>query len=284
MAKNYPFSQIQELVSSSQNFLILIPRNPSLDQVAAALSLHLSLQEAGKKTTVLSLDKMVVGFSHVVGLDQVQTNLTSNELVATLNYPVENIEKVFTTNEEKGNLQIVVRTKQGKEPIRKEDFFFSNTSFLPDLIFTIGAHKPEGLGRIYQERKEMFTKKPIVDIDNHPDNVSFGKVNLVDTSASSLCEIVTFLISQIRLPLTQDVGANLILGIREQTDNFQKGKVSADTFEAASIAMRAQELQKEALSSQQVSSRPKRPLSSQSGKEPPPEWLEPKIYKGSTLP
>jgi len=281
MKKAYPSSQIQNLITSSQKILVLLSKNPSFDQVASGLSLYLSLEKAGKQVFVASPDKMVVGFSHLVGLDKVKTELTGNDLVVTLVTPIENIEKVFTTNEETGSLQIVIRAKPGRPPVKKGDLSFSSQGALPDLIFTIGVRKPEGLGRLYQEKKEMFSQKPVINIDNHPQNTAFGRLNLVDSRAACLSEIIVALLSELGLPVDQDIGSNLVLGLRRATDNFQSQKVSADTFEAATLAMRFQGGAKK-LSPPE--GRPASPDASQAPSEPPAEWLEPKIYKGSTLP
>lgn len=296
MKKAYPFSQIRDLIGSAQKILVAVPKNPSFDHVASALSLYLSLGKAGKEVHIVSPDKMVVGFSHLVGLDKVKTALSGNDLVITLGCPLEDIEKVFTTNEGGKNLQIVVRTKPDKEPVKKENLSFSSQGVLLDLIFTVGARKLEGLGALYSQKREIFTKVPIINIDNHPQNTSFGRINLVDSDASCLSEIMVALTAEIGLPIDQDIGANLILGLKRATDNFQKGRVSADTFEAASIAMRAQgkRLVKKRISppkdepgspaSQDLPASRQAGQSQQAPGEPPPEWLEPKIYKGSTLP
>lgn len=282
MDKNYPLSQIQELLTQAQNVLVLMPTKPSFDHVASTLSLYLALEKAGKKATVVSPDKMVVGFSHLVGLDRVKSEFGENDLVITVGAPIDNIEKVFTTNEKMGNLQIVIRSKSDMEPVRQENLSFSSQGALPDLIFTIGVRKPEGLGEIYQTKKEMFFKTPVVNIDNHPQNASFGRINIVDTRASSLSEIMAFLISGLNLPADQDIGANLILGLRRATDNFQRRQVTAATFEAASMAMRFQG--ESALPREVMPTTEEPPVPQESSEQPPPEWLEPKIYKGSTLP
>lgn len=282
MDKNYPLSQIQEILSQAQSILVLIPRRSSFDHVASALSLYLALEKAGKKSAIVSPDKMVVGFSHLVGLDRVKSEFGENDLVITVGAPIENIEKVFTTNEEKGSLQIVIRSKPDRQPVRRETLSFSTQGAQPDMIFSIGARKPEGFGQIYQTNQELFSKAPLVNIDNHPQNSSFGQVNVVDIRASCLSEMMTFLISGLNLPTDQDVSTNLILGLKQATDNFQKREVSADTFQAASMAMRFRG--ERPLAEEPLPPPSHEPVPEESLDQPPPEWLEPKIYKGSTLP
>ena len=44
MNRDYPFSELQEKLNSARNLLIALPQKANLDQVAAALSLFLSLK------------------------------------------------------------------------------------------------------------------------------------------------------------------------------------------------------------------------------------------------
>lgn len=270
MTKNYPLPQIQEALQTSQRILIFLSKSASFDQVAAGLSLFLSLGKTGKQVSIVSPEPMTVDFSHLVGLNEIQTELPGGDLIMTLNYPVENIEKVFTTNEPSGSLQIVVKVKPEKEPVKKEEISFSAPGMTPQLVWTIGVHKPEGLGKIYQEKKEIL-QGTVVNLDNSSQNVSFGKINIIDTAAS-LSEMMVAILTQMHLPFEVDIAANLLLGLKRATDSFQAPEVSADTFEAASIAMKAQKRLEGPVE-----------ITPSLGK-PPAEWLEPKIYKGSTLP
>lgn len=249
---NKAFSELGSLLTPAQTILITIPKNPNFDQAAACLALFLSLQKTGKQVSVLSSEEMTVGFSHLVGVDKIGSKLDGQDLVVSL--PMEKVEKV-TSSDEGGRLNLVIRAKPGSLPIKKEEIVFSSTRPTVDLILAIGVDKLENLGKIYQENKNLFEENPLVNIGP----------NFLNPQASSCSEVVADLIQNLGLPVDEDIGGNLLLGLREATDNFQNPTTTAATFEAAAFCL-------------------KTGVKSEPLVSPSPDWLEPKIYKGSTLP
>ncbi|MFZ5365727.1 MAG: DHH family phosphoesterase [Patescibacteria group bacterium] len=274
MNKNYPFTEIQRLLGEAKNVLICLPKSVTLDQAAAGLSLFLSLSKTGKSVNIVSPEPMTVGFSHLVGLDKITDKILGGNLVLTINTPIENVDKISTTDDGQ-HLSLVIAPKAGVSPITKEQIIFNQSGGGVDLVITVGARKVEGLGKIYLENQVIFQEKPIVNIDNNPQNSNFGRLNLVDLESSSCSETVAAIIQSLGLPIDEDIGSNLIQGIGEATQNFQNPKVSADTFEAAAFCLRAG-------GRREVVSPPKEEKKTQAAA--PSDWLEPKIYKGSTLP
>ncbi len=287
--KDYPFTQIKELFDSAKNILICLPRKVSFDQVAAALSLYLSFGKTQKNVSIVAPEPMTVGFSHLVGVNKIKDKIVGTNLVLTIQTPIENIDKVSSKDDGK-YLSLIIIPKNGASPITPEQISFTQAGNGFDLIFTIGARKLEELGKIYLENQETFNTKPIINIDNNSQNISFGTLNLVDLSASSCSEIVAFLISGLGLPTDGDIGSNLFLGLKEETKNFQSERVSAETFEAAAFSLRIGGSFK-GMESKIGETKPGAPATEKpveekkpSPSQPPQEWLEPKIYKGSTIP
>lgn len=278
MNKSYPFSEIQRLLGPAQNILICLPKGVTLDQVAAGLSLSLTLSKTGKDVNIVSPEPMTVGFSHLVGLDKITDKILGGNLVLTINTPISNIDKVSTLDDGQ-HLSLLIAPKPGAPPITQEQIIFSQSGAGSDLVVTIGARKLEGLGKIYLENQAIFQEKPIVNIDNNPQNTNFGRLNIVNLNASSCSEMVAAIISGLGLSIDEDIGSNLIQGIEQATQNFQNPKVSADTFEAAAFCLRAGGRRGE-------TPQRKEEIKKVEEKKPsaPSDWLEPKIYKGSTLP
>lgn len=265
MNSNYPFLEIQKILTPAQNPLVAIGLNSGFDQVAAALALFLSLKKTGKKASVLSPEEMRVEFSHLVGVDKVGGRLTEGDLI--LSFPVEKIDKISSNeNEAAGKLDLVIRLKTGVPALKKEEVIFSFGSGQVDLIFTVGVQKLDDLGKVYQENMNLFKEKTVVNIDNQPQNSQYGRINLTNPE-TSCSEIVISLIKNLRLPIDQDISGNLFLGLRQATQNFQKSSITAETFEAAAFCMKAGAK-----------------LDLNVPVAPSPDWLEPKIYKGSILP
>ena len=101
-----------------------------------------------------------------------------------------------------------------------------------------------------------------------------------------------------------DVATNLVMGIEEGSNHFESSEVTPDTFEVFAFLLRngGQRLPKTKLESKNFppGSIPGQPIFSQKtiqqpiaeqveGKEevvenPPQDWLQPKVYKGTSVP
>jgi nanoRNase/pAp phosphatase (c-di-AMP/oligoRNAs hydrolase) len=270
----YPFNELQQELSSARNLLIAFPQKANFDQVAASLALYLSLKRAGKNVSIISPEPMRVEFSHLVGVDQVANKIIGGDLVVTLDYPVADIDKV-SYNDEGGKLNLVVKVKSGAKPITQEQAIFNAAeSSHYDLTFAVGVVQAEDLGQLHQGNQDLLKKSPVVSINNGASNV--GTLNLINPQASACTEIVASLIKALALPVDEDIGSNLLLGLKQATGNFQNPKVNPDTFEAAAFALRMGG-RKEEIPLQVP------PSGEKAKKKPSPDWLEPKIYRGTSL-
>ncbi len=270
----YPFNELQQQLTSTRNLLIAFPQKASFDQVAASLTLYLSLTKAGKNVNVISPEPMRVEFSHLVGVDKISDKLTGGDLVITLDYPIANIDKV-SYNDDGGKLNLVVKVKPGSKPItQKQTIFNSSGSSAHDLIFLVGVNDPEDLGQILKGNQDFLKKSPVASINNGASTV--GALSFVNPQASACIEIVASIIKSLALPVDQDIGSNILLGLKQATDNFQNPKVNPDTFEAAAFALRMGGGKEEIPLKAQ-------PRTEKDKKKPSPDWFEPKIYRGTSI-
>ncbi|MDP3955303.1 MAG: hypothetical protein Q8Q15_02985 [bacterium] len=277
MNKTYSFDGIKKLLEPVKNALVVIPSSPNFDQVASGLALYLTILKSGKQATILSPDPMTVEFSHLVGVDKIEDKMPSGELVLTINAPIDNIEKVSSTDEN-GKLNLTIRPKPGMVSIKPEDIVFSQVGQVPEVIFVIEARRLESLGVIYQGNENLFKEKPIINISHYLKAEQFGAVNVIDPSSPCASEIIVGLIENLGLTPDEDIATNLLLGLRNGTANFQGSGVNPETFEAAALCLRW------------GAGKPPVPIRQGTEGTPPPvetpspDWFEPKIYKGSTLP
>lgn len=270
----YPFNELQQQLSSARNLLIAFPQNTNFDQVAASLALYLSLRKAGKNVNIVSPEPMRVEFSHLVGVDRVANKITGGDLTITLDYPIANIDKV-SYNDEGGKLNLVVKIKPGSKPITQEQTIFdSSGSSSYDLIFLIGVNQPEDLGHLPKGNQDLLKKNPVASINNGASTV--GTLNFLNPQASACTEIVASMIKTLALPVDEDIGSNLLLGLKRATENFQSSKISPDTFEAAAFALRMGG-RREQITFQAP------PKDEKGKKKPSQDWLEPKIYRGTSI-
>lgn len=293
------FSSVQDSLATAQVVSIVLPQNPNLDKVAAGLALFLSLKKSGKRATIACSTEMTVAFSALVGVDKIQRKLAGRNLTITFDYIEDSIEKV-SYNIEDNKFNLVIQPKAGVPPLSSERVSYSYSGGEADLVFTLGIQDLKDLGGLYQESKSFFEKQTIVDIDINPANNQFGKINLIDPTASSCSEVITHLVSRLGLPIDGDIASNLLLGIERTTNSFSSSKVGAGTFEAAAFCLRARA--RRAVPQRRPTRRKKKKVSlkpmpadvsaakkpeelvkeEEGKKKPSPDWLEPKIYKGDT--
>ncbi len=187
-----------------------------------------------------------------------------------------------------------------------------------NLIFVVGAVNLNALGSIYSTNPQIFSGTHIVNIDIQSANTSFGQTNVIDPQASSLSEVMTNLISDLGFSQDSDTASNLLIGIFDATNNLSDQSVTADTFMAVANCLRvggrkpAQQPAQPAYdwsalmpASPVQRGEPKPQVVSQMQTEPSdanqpspeelpvgeavvsetvePEWLTPKIFKGSSL-
>lgn len=238
-------AELKNLLPSAKNILIAMPAGADIDKLAAGLALFLNLEAAGKQVSIVCDDNILVGQSHLFGVDHVQKTLPSTEGgnltltlegVAATDGTVPALEKLdwFAEN---NNLNLVfhVLPNQIFQPARIVPRY-QGSGF--NLIFTIGAANLNALGSIYSAQPQVFSGTHTVNIDNQPANTSFGQTNVVDPQAASLSEVVGSVISDLGFVLDADTASNLLAGVFDATNNLTGPKVTADTYMAVANCLR----------------------------------------------
>jgi len=76
-----------------------------------------------------------------------------------------------------------------------------------------------------------------INIDHHVTNEGFARLNLVDTKAASTTEVLTDLLREGELPITQAVSEALLTGIVTDTIGFRTSSVTPRTLRRAAVLM-----------------------------------------------
>ncbi len=295
--------QLQELktkLGTAQSVLLTIPTSPSQDVVAAALALYLSIKQSGKATTIVASSSPVVRDSHLVGLDKITEGVGGENLVITLDVPENYIDKV-TSNTEGGHLNLIINSAKGVTPINSENVKFSYSGASADLVIVIGAADLKDVGSLAEKENELFSKERLVNISNQVG--TFGAINITDPSSSN-SELITALLKELALPIDVDIANNLMQGIESATSGLSSPNMTADTFEALAILYRTGARRTPPVAPSKtatiVSDMPiidhgavpgseleaERNVvkdSSEPSVAPSPDWLQPKIFKGSSV-
>jgi len=105
--------------------------------------------------------------------------------------------------------------------------FISNKTDI-DLFISLDTANFERISH----HKELFNEVDNIVIDHHISNIGYGKLNFIEESASSTCEVLHFIISKL-LKIDVNIAAWLYTGMMTDTDNFSYSNTTPKTLRIA---------------------------------------------------
>ncbi|MGF7186022.1 phosphoesterase RecJ-like protein [Desulfitispora alkaliphila] len=84
------------------------------------------------------------------------------------------------------------------------------------------------------EFSEIAKEKPIVNIDHHISNTSYGELNLIDPHASATGEIVYYLLQELNVEIDQHIATAIYTAIMTDTGSFRYQNTTGKTLRIAS--------------------------------------------------
>lgn len=229
--------RLQDAVDNNTQIGIAVGKNPTLDDMGAALGLFLSLKAVGKDVSVACPTEPIVAVSSLVGIDKVKTSLGgggSGDLVVSFPYAEGEIEKVSYTLED-GYLNIIVKTQKGLSFSDKDVRYNHGSGKAPTLLFVVGTPNLSDLGSVFDPEATKDTT--LINVDSKSQNQGFGDIVLVSSQFSSTSEQIAYILEECGWPLDTDIAQNLLSGISFATNNFQDQKTSYLAFEMAGVLM-----------------------------------------------
>lgn len=226
----------KSVIDQSNSILLLLPKNPTFDQVAASLSLFLALD--GKKDVVVSCPtQMRVEFNRLVGINKISQEVGNKNLVLRFSdYPAENIERV-SYDVENQQFRLSIIPKPEADPPKKDQVTLSYSGVSADTTILIGGQNAADYPAF--EGSELADTKIIhigIGDISVPDNI---KIISLSRPASSVSELMAEYVKEIEGGYHPDIASNLLSGIHEGSTSFTGKNVSASTFKLAGDLMAA---------------------------------------------
>jgi len=79
----------------------------------------------------------------------------------------------------------------------------------------------------------------VINIDHHPGNTGYGRINWFDSSAAACGEMVFDLVRALGVPLTVEIATHIYLAILTDTGSFHYSSISPRTFDICREALEA---------------------------------------------
>lgn len=97
-----------------------------------------------------------------------------------------------------------------------------------DLVIVLDSSDVSRIGEVLDEYGQ-----PDLNIDHHPTNTQFGRINLVETGAVATAEILYELIQELGLPLNQPAAEALLTGLITDSLGFRTNNTTPKSFRTA---------------------------------------------------
>ena len=289
-------NSINSTIESASSVLILLPQNPDFDNVAAGLGLYLAIRDK-KEASISCPTQMRVEFNRLVGVNKITSELGNKNMVMRfINYKATDIERV-SYDIENSQFKLTIIPKPQAIPPTKDQVDFSMSGVSADLVIMIAGTSETDFPALGDENLAgvKVVHVGINSLSGKSDAISFAK------PASSVSEVVAGVIKEVGSEYDSDIATNLIMGIDEGSKQYASPGVTADTFQLVADLMRAggRRIPKDQVRAQAYppgaipgrpvqrgraqQSRSKDLLQDDQQEEPPNDWKEPKIYKGTSV-
>ncbi len=230
---NDKLSQIVEKLKDAKNVLVTVSKDPSIDQVAAAIGLTVGLNNTEKHATAVYSGQTptTVDFLKPEETFEKNTDSLRDFIIALdkskadkLRYKVEDdVVRIYVTP---------YRTS-----LSEKDLEFSQGDFNVDMVIALGVKSQEDLDEAIRAHGRIFHSASVISIDTE-EGSDIGAENWVDTSASSLSEMVADLLAKLdSKSLESQVSTALLTGIVSATDRFSNAKTSPRTMSTSAALM-----------------------------------------------
>lgn len=235
-AQNDFVRKIVDKINNSENILITLSRDPSVDELAAAIGLTLYLDGIQKHATAIYSGRTpdALKFLQPDATFERTTDGLQDFIIALnkekadhLRYKLEgDFVKVFIT--------------PYKEPITKDDLSFSYGDYNVNFVIAINVPSASKLDEALREHGRIMHDASAVNITTGVPG-RFGEIEWSNPASSSLCEMVADLIFALQgaddPTLDPDIATALLTGIVAATDRFSNDRTTPDTLNLASKLM-----------------------------------------------
>lgn len=240
-----PKQQIVEAIKAAENILLITHKDPDGDAIGSLVAFSIALAKMGKSPHPVAGGNISQVFSYLP-TDKVSKDLTGRrDFVISLDVSKIQAEK-FLYKVEDGHINFIVTPKSGE--FTKEMVSYPGGKFKFDLIVVLDCQDLDRLGELYHQNSDLFYETPIINIDHHAGNDHFGKINLVDLTATSTAEILVSLfeaLSKDTSLLSPEAATALLTGIITDTNSFQNQNTTPKSLTVAAQLVAANADQQE---------------------------------------
>ena len=226
-------SQVTERIRNSSNILIALSKDPSIDELTAALSLTIVLEKSGKHATAIFSGNTpnIISFLQPEKTFESNTDSLQDFIIALDKEKADHIRYKID-----GDFVKVFITPY-KTTINEKDLEFSHGDFNVDLVIALNVKSEAELDSALVEYGRIKHDASSINISPAAPG-SFGDLEWGDPNASSVSEMIYRLAMDLQDPesplVDENVATTILTGIISATNRFSNERTTADTLASAS--------------------------------------------------
>ncbi len=230
--------QIVEKIKGANNILIAVSRDPSVDDLSAALALTALLNKMGKHATAIfsgaippAIEFLEPGKVFESTADSLRDFIIAldKEKADHLRYKIEgDVVKIFIT--------------PYRTVINSDDLEFSQGDFNVELVLALGVESQEHLDLALAAHGRILHDVSVATFSAGTQTSRLGRVDWHDDNASSLSEMISSISEALKTDkplLDKQIATALLTGIVAATDRFSNTRTTSRVMTMAAQLMAA---------------------------------------------
>lgn len=227
--------EIIAILKKANNVLVTVKKDPSVDQLSAALGLTLALNKLGKHAAAVysgqtpsTIEFLEPDSTFEKTTDSLRDFIISLDKAKAdkLKYKVEDdVVKIFIT--------------PYRASISQEDLEFSQGDFNVEAVVALGVKEQTDLDEAIRAHGRIFHDAKVITI-NDTEGADLGGISWVETGASGVAELTADVARELGDDvLDEQVATAFLTGIVASTDRFSNERTSANTMKTSAVLMAA---------------------------------------------
>lgn len=231
-------SDIVARINEAENILIALSKNPTADELAAAIGLSLFLDKAGKHATAIYSGETPNILEFLEPEQRLETNTDSlQDFIIAINK-----DKADHLRYKVEGDYVRVYITPYKTKISAEDLEFSHGDFNIGLVVALNVPSEESLDAALTNHGRILHDAEIINIAATASG-NFGQTQWLDPTFSSVSEMIANLVFDMEAELGNDLNKEtataLLTGIFVATERFSNGRTQPETMNMAAKLMSA---------------------------------------------
>ena len=229
-------TRVAHALADSQNVLVALSSDPSVDEMAAAIGLSLYLDRLGKRATAIYSGTTPNALEFLKPEDTFEPSTDAlQDFVVALNKEKADHVRCKVDGDYVKMYITPYRTRVGEE-----DLEFSYGDYNVDLVLALDVANGIDLDSALREHGRIMHDASIINVTTGNPG-KFGEIEWSDKTASSISEMFSDLIlnTNAKEKLSSEEATAFLTGIVAATDRFSTAATTSETMKIASKLMEA---------------------------------------------